>query len=82
MIKEFFGTPIEPFKRNTLELLKHQQDILDILLIHAKQGGFSLVVGKPGTGKSVLRKAIEKIGAPAARAAGSPWRTPGAAPRS
>jgi len=62
MIKETFGIPTEPFKREHPPLLKNQQEIMDILLIHARQGGLNLVVGEPGTGKSILRKEIEKMG--------------------
>lgn len=62
MIKEIFGIPMEPFKREHPPLLKNQQDIMDVLLIHARQGGLNLVVGEPGTGKSVLRKEIERLG--------------------
>ena len=35
----------------------HQQEIFDILRVHAQQGGLCLVLGEPGTGKSVLKQA-------------------------
>ena len=36
----------------------HQQEIFDILRVHAQQGGLCLVLGEPGTGKSVLKQAL------------------------
>lgn len=61
MIKEIFGIPHEPFKRTKLTLLKQQLEIKEILLIHARQGGLNLVVGEPGTGKSILRNDLEAM---------------------
>jgi MSHA biogenesis protein MshM len=59
MIKSLFGIAKEPFNRSDLILLPQQKSIIDILKIHAQQGGFSVVVGEPGVGKSVLREHIE-----------------------
>jgi transposase InsO family protein len=39
-------------------LLAHQQRHFDILEVHARQGGFCLILGEPGTGKSVLKNAV------------------------
>lgn len=61
MIKSLFGITKEPFNRNDLALLPQQKAIVDILNIHAQQGGFSVIVGEPGVGKSVLREHIERF---------------------
>ena len=59
MIKSLFGLTKEPFNRNDLTLLPQQKQIAEIVNIHSQQGGFSVVIGEPGTGKSVLREHIE-----------------------
>ena len=62
MIKSTLGIAKEPFNRSDLTLLSQQKAIVDILKIHAQQGGFSVIVGEPGVGKSVLREHIEGFG--------------------
>lgn len=59
MIKSIFAITKEPFNRNELTLLPQQKAIMDIIKIHAQQGGFSVILGEPGVGKSVLRDHIE-----------------------
>jgi len=61
MIKSLFGLTKEPFDRNITDLLPQQKTILDIIKIHSQQGGFSVIVGEPGVGKSVLREHIEAL---------------------
>ena len=61
MINAIWGTAHIPFKRDKLALLPQQKHILDILKIHAQQGGFSVIIGEPGVGKSVLREHIESL---------------------
>ena len=61
MINAIWGIRDVPFKREPNQLLKQQQSIFDIIQIHAKQGGFSVVLGQPGVGKTVLREHIEKL---------------------
>jgi len=61
MIKATFGLSKEPFNRNDLTLLPQQKNILDIIKIHSQQGGFSVIIGNPGVGKSVLREHIESL---------------------
>lgn len=56
MIKSIHGITKEPFNRHDLALLSQQKQILDIIKIHSQQGGFSVVVGEPGVGKSVLKE--------------------------
>lgn len=59
MIKSLFGLTKEPFNRSELTLLPQQKQIAEIVNIHSQQGGFSVVIGEPGVGKSVLREHIE-----------------------
>jgi MSHA biogenesis protein MshM len=61
MIKSLFGLTKEPFNRSELTLLPQQKHIAETIKIHSQQGGFSVVIGEPGTGKSVLREHIEKL---------------------
>ncbi len=61
MIKSIFGITKEPFNRHDLNLLPQQKRIFDIIKIHAQQGGFSVIIGNPGVGKSVLREHIESL---------------------
>ena len=58
MIRSHFGLSRNPFDAETLTLLPHQQEVFDILYVHAQQGGLCLVLGEPGTGKSVLKQAL------------------------
>lgn len=58
MIRSHFGIQRNPFDTESIDLLSHQQEIFDILKVHAQQGGLCLVLGEPGTGKSVLKQAL------------------------
>lgn len=59
MIHAHFGISRDPFTTE-IELIKQQREILDILLVHCRQGGLCLIAGEPGTGKSVLAKALKE----------------------
>ena len=61
MIKSIHGITKEPFNRHSLKLLLQQEQILDVIKIHAQQGGFSVIIGEPGVGKSVLKEHIENL---------------------
>lgn len=58
MIRSHFGLQRHPFDTESITLLPHQQEIFDILHVHAQQGGLCLVLGEPGTGKSVLKHSL------------------------
>ncbi len=58
MIRSHFGLQRNPFDTESISLLAQQQEIFDILRVHAQQGGLCLVLGEPGTGKSVLKQAL------------------------
>ena len=58
MIRAHFGLQKNPFDAESLALLAHQQEVFDILKVHAQQGGLCLVLGEPCTGKSVLKQAL------------------------
>lgn len=61
MIKSIHGVTQEPFNRQIKSLLPQQKQILDIIKIHSQQGGFSVIIGEPGVGKSVLKEQIEQL---------------------
>lgn len=61
MIKSTFGITQEPFKRKEPKLLPQQAKIIDILKIHSQHGGFSVITGQPGVGKTVLHEHIEAL---------------------
>jgi type II secretory pathway predicted ATPase ExeA len=56
MIRSFYGISDNPFSLENLTLLPAQQEIYDTLIVHNNQGGFCLVMGMPGTGKSVIKE--------------------------
>jgi len=58
MIRSHFGLKASPFDIDNSELLDHQVKIMDMLMIHAQQGGLCLVLGEPGTGKSAIKRAL------------------------
>jgi type II secretory pathway predicted ATPase ExeA len=59
MIKTFFGLSRSPFAIDEYTpLLEHQQRHLDVIKAHCHQGGFCLILGEPGTGKTFLKDAI------------------------
>lgn len=59
MIRAFYGLSQNPFSTEGLSLLPTQQEIYDTLKVHNQQGGLCLVLGSPGTGKTVIKEAIK-----------------------
>ncbi len=60
MLRSYFGIQSIPFSHDNLSLLPHQQEVFDILKVHSQQGGLCLLMGEPGTGKSVIKEAIKQ----------------------
>ena len=58
MIRAHFGLDQNPFCAENLDLLSHQREVFETLKVHCQQGGLCVVVGEPGTGKSVLKEAL------------------------
>ncbi|RYD62524.1 MAG: AAA family ATPase, partial [Verrucomicrobiaceae bacterium] len=59
MLKSYFGLTRAPFAiSDQTALLGHQQRHFDIIKVHSQQGGFCLILGDPGTGKTILKNAI------------------------
>lgn len=60
MIRAFYGLSQNPFSTEGVSLLPQQQEIYDTLRVHNQQGGLCLVLGSPGTGKTVIKEAIKQ----------------------
>ena len=60
MIRSYFGLDQNPFSLDNLQLLPQQREVFDTLRVHCQQGGLCLVVGEPGTGKSILKEALRQ----------------------
>lgn len=58
MIRAHFGLDRNPFALDLIALLPHQAEVLETLRVHCQQGGLCVVVGEPGTGKSVVKQAL------------------------
>jgi MSHA biogenesis protein MshM len=61
MIRSYFGLTDNPFSMREIQLLPHQQEIHDTLRVHCQQGGLCLVVGRPGTGKTVIKESLKTL---------------------
>ena len=56
MIRTYFGLTKDPFIIDEkTDLLPHQKRHMEVLKVHSHQGGLCLIIGEPGTGKSVLK---------------------------
>jgi MSHA biogenesis protein MshM len=60
MIRAYFGLEANPFSHDKVVLLDHQQEVLDVLDVHCQQGGLCLLMGEPGTGKSVIKESLSQ----------------------
>lgn len=59
MIRSYFAIAEDPFMTDDrTSLLAHQQRCFDILKVHNQQGGLCVILGKPGTGKTILKNAV------------------------
>ena len=58
MIRSHFGLEQNPFLLDKITLLPHQAIVLETLRVHCQQGGLCVVIGEPGTGKSVVKQAL------------------------
>jgi MSHA biogenesis protein MshM len=61
MIKSTFGLTQEPFYRRDMALLPQQAEAIEMIKIHAQHGGFCIIAGNPGVGKSVIRTHLETM---------------------
>jgi len=60
MIRAHFGLDQNPFSQQNITLLPHQQEVFDTLRVHCQQGGMCLIVGEPGSGKSIIKQALQQ----------------------
>lgn len=60
MIRSFFGIDQNPFNTDQIELLPAQQEVYDILKVHSQQGGLCLLMGEPGTGKTMIKESLKQ----------------------
>jgi len=60
MIRVFYGIDTNPFSQQDISLLDHQQEVFDIIKVHAHQGGLCLLMGQPGTGKSMIKRSLQQ----------------------
>jgi len=58
MIRSHFGLEHNPFDEHKPALLPHQKEIFETIKVHAQQGGLCVIMGEPGTGKTVIKQAI------------------------
>ncbi len=59
MIRSHFAITADPFATDPkTPLLSHQQAVFDIVKVHNLQGGFCVILGEPGSGKTVLKNAV------------------------
>jgi len=61
MLRTYFGIEQDPFHAKNVELLPAQEEILSTLRVHCQQGGLCVLVGEPGTGKSVIKQALKEL---------------------
>jgi len=64
MINAHFGTTITPFEVDTnyqQSLLEHQKDCFHRIKDQAFMGGLTVLIGEPGTGKSIFKQALFEL---------------------
>jgi type II secretory pathway predicted ATPase ExeA len=60
MIRSFYGLTENPFSARLIKLLPQQQEIHDTIRVHCQQGGLCMVLGIPGTGKSIIKESLQQ----------------------
>jgi type II secretory pathway predicted ATPase ExeA len=60
MIRAWFGISHDPFSHDSITLLAQQQEVYDTLRVHCQQGGLCLIMGEPGTGKTIVKDALRQ----------------------
>ncbi len=58
MINAYFGVKETPFNTRKPVLLEQQQRAFDIILSQCQMHGLTLLIGQPGTGKTVVKEAL------------------------
>ena len=61
IIRAFYGLTKDPFDLRDIVLLPGQQEIHDTLKVHCQQGGLCLILGVPGSGKSVVKQSLQRL---------------------
>lgn len=61
MLGPYFGITHSPFCQHNPTLLAHQEEEFEMLKVHSTHGGMCLIMGIPGTGKTVLKEAIQEL---------------------
>lgn len=59
MINAYFGVKETPFTRKEPTLLPQQQRAFDVILSQCQMHGLTLLIGQPGTGKTVIKEALK-----------------------
>jgi len=59
MIRAFYGIDCHPFYPQGCALLAQQQEIYDTLRVHCQQGGLCMLLGVPGTGKTMIKETLK-----------------------
>ena len=60
MIRSYFGLDKNPFHLDHITLMPYQQEVFDTIRVHSQQGGLCLIIGEPGTGKTVVKEALKQ----------------------
>lgn len=60
MIRSFYGITDNPFSLENITLLANQEDVYETLKVHNSQGGLCLLMGAPGTGKTVIKEFLKE----------------------
>jgi type II secretory pathway predicted ATPase ExeA len=59
MINAYFGVKETPFAAKQPALLPQQQRAFDVILSQCQMHGLTLLIGQPGTGKTVIKEALK-----------------------